>query len=64
MLNSTKHEISTANKYENAIFIFISRKINHVLQCLARNNLQYFLIWNLLAEQISSSAELSMKKVL
>ena len=27
MLNSAEHEISSANKYENAIFIFISREI-------------------------------------
>ena len=27
MLNSAKHDNFSANKYENAIFIFISRKI-------------------------------------
>ena len=45
------------------IFIFISRHF-HTQQCLARKNLQLLAILDLLAGQISCSAELSMKKVL
>ena len=46
------------------IFIFISREIFMLSFGLARKNLQSLVIWDLLAEQSSCSAELSMKKVL
>ena len=46
------------------IFIFISQKKNHAQLYLARKNLQLFMICDLLAGQISCSAELGMKNVL
>ena len=53
MLNSAEHEISFANKYENAnycwhILIYSQRKF-HSLLCSARKNLQLLAISDLLA---------------
>ena len=45
-------------------FHIYQQRTFHALLCLARKNLQLLVIWDLLAEQISCSAELSMKKVL
>ena len=45
------------------IFKFISREIFMLQLCLTRKNLQLLVIWDLLAGQISCTAELSMKKV-
>ena len=47
MLDSPEHEIFSANKYK---------------LCLARKNLQLLIISDLLAGQISCSAEFGMKK--
>ena len=46
------------------IFIFIKQRNFHAQQYLARKNLQLLVMFDLLAGQISCSAELSMKKVL
>ena len=67
MLNSAEHEIFSANEYENAnnswhFHIYLQRNF-HAQLCLARKNLQLLVIWDLLADQISCSAELNMKKV-
>ena len=68
MLNSAEHEIFSTNKYENANnswhFRIYEQRNFHAQLCLARKNLQLEVIWDLLAGQISCSAELSMKKVL
>ena len=69
MLNSSEHEIFSANKYKNTnnsswhFHIYKQRKF-HAQPCLARKNLQLLVILVLLAGEISCSAELSMKKVL
>ena len=68
MLSSAEHEIFSANKYENAnniwhFHIYYQRNF-HAQLYLERKHLQLLLICDLLAEQISCSAELSMKKVL
>ena len=68
MLNSAEHGIFSANKYENAnnswhFHIYKQRKFHGQL-CLAKMTLQLLVIWDLLAEKISCSADLSMKKVL
>ena len=68
VLNSAEHEILSAKKYKNVNknwhFHISSQRKFHAQLCLARQTLQLFVIWDLLAEQISCSAELSMKKVL
>ena len=68
MLNSAEHEIISANKYENANsswhFHIYSQWNFHAQLYLARKNLQLLVIWDLLAWQISCSAELRMKNVL
>ena len=64
MFNSAEHEIFSANKYENAAFSYLLAENFHAQLYLARKNLQLLVIWDLLAGQISCSAELSMKKVL
>ena len=66
ILNSVEHEIFSANKYENAnnswhFHIYEQRNV-HAQLCLVTKILQLLVIWNLLAGQISCSAELSMKK--
>ena len=68
MLNSAEHEIFSANKYENAnnswhFHIYKQRNFHDQL-CLTKKNLQLLVIWDLLAEKISCSAELSMKNIL
>ena len=66
-LNSAEHEIFSANKYENAnnswhFHIYHQRKF-HAQLCSVTKNLQLLVIWDLFAEQISCSAELSMKNI-
>ena len=68
MLNSAEHEIFSANKYENAnnswhFHIYWQRNFL-AQQYLAKKSLRLLVILDLLAGQISCSAELSMKKVL
>ena len=68
MLYSAEHEIFSANQYENAKqswhFHIYQKRNFHAKLHLARKNLQLLVIWDLLAGQISCSAELSMAKVL
>ena len=57
----------SGNKYENAnnschFHIYWQRNF-HAQLSLAKKNFQLFVIWDLLAGQISCSAELSMRKV-
>ena len=66
--SSTENEIFSADKYENAnnswhFHIYKPRNF-HTQLCLARKNLQLSAIRDLLAWQISFSAELSTKNVL
>ena len=63
MLSWAEHEIFSANKYENAnnswhFHIYYQRNFHDQL-CLAKTNLQLLVLWDLSAEQISCSAELS-----
>ena len=63
MLNSAEHEIFPANKYENTnnFHIYLQRNF-HAQLCLARKNLLLSINRDILAGQISCSAELNMKK--
>ena len=67
MLNSAEHEIFSANKYENADnschFHIYQQRNFHAYLCLARQNLELFVTWDLLAGPISCSAELSMTQM-
>ena len=45
-------------------YLLAEKKNVHAQISLARKDLQLLVIWDLLAKQISCSAELSMKKVL
>ena len=67
MLNSAEHEIFYANNENannNSHFHIYWQRNFHALLCLARKNLHLLVTLDLLAEKISCSAELSMKKVL
>ena len=68
MLNSVEHEFFSVNKYENANnswhFHIYKQRTFHAQLFIAIKTLQMLVICGFLAGQISSSAELSMKKVL
>ena len=68
VLKSAEHEITSADKYENAnlcwhFHIFQQRKFDTQLNS-TRKQLYISVLCYLLAGKISCSAELSMKKVL
>ena len=65
MLNSTEHEIFSANKYELKLaFSYLLAEKFSCSAMLSKKKCEIVSIWDLLVGQISCSAELSMKKVL